>query len=105
MSYTSGRPLSVTTNNTLAYFNPGRRPNLVSPNIRTNVEMSSFDPATDLYLNRSAFADPAAGQFGNARAISKFAVRRGEMNRSPSLRTPASANGSETSSGWRSPTL
>jgi hypothetical protein len=66
MSYTSGRPLNVTTNNTLPYFNAGRRPNLVSDNIRSDMDMSDFDPGRDVYLNRAAFADPAPGQFGNA---------------------------------------
>jgi hypothetical protein len=66
LAYTSGRPLSVTTNNTLAYFNPGRRPDLVSTSIRTDIAMSDFDPALHSYLNRSAFADAAAGRFGSA---------------------------------------
>ena len=37
MAYTSGRPLNVTANNTLAYFNPGRRPDIVSSDIRSDV--------------------------------------------------------------------
>jgi hypothetical protein len=65
-SYTSGRLLSASTNNTLPYFNPGRRPDLVSNNIRSDVSMSEFDPARHVYLNRSAFADAAPGRFGNA---------------------------------------
>jgi hypothetical protein len=66
MAYTSGRPLAVSTNNTLAYFNPGRRPDLVSSAIRSDIDMGEFDPAINTYLNRSAFADPAPGRFGNA---------------------------------------
>jgi hypothetical protein len=65
-AYSSGRLLSVSTNNALNYFNPGQRPDLVSSNIRSDVSMSDFDPATDVYLNRNAFANPAPGQFGNA---------------------------------------
>ena len=64
--YSSGQRLGVTTNNTLPFFNSARRPNLVSDNIRSNVSMSAFDPATDLYLNPAAFSNPGPGQFGNA---------------------------------------
>lgn len=76
MAYTSGRPLSVSANNTLAYFNPGRRPDLVSSEIRSNVEMSDFDPALHVYLYREAFADAAPGRFGNA---PRYLGQRGPM--------------------------
>ncbi len=68
-SYTSGGRLFVTTNNTLPFFNLGLRPDLVSGDIRSNVDMGSYDPADpskNTYLNRSAFAQPGAGQYGNA---------------------------------------
>jgi hypothetical protein len=65
-SYSSGDRLGVTTNNTLPFFNPGLRPNLVSSNVRSEVSMGSFDPAIHTYLNRDAFENPAPGQFGTA---------------------------------------
>jgi hypothetical protein len=65
-SYSSGTRLAVSTNNTLPFFNGGLRPNLLSSDIRTDVSMSEFDPAQHFYLNRSAFAHPAAGQLGSA---------------------------------------
>jgi hypothetical protein len=68
-SYSSGDRLSVTTNNSLPYFNPGLRPDLLSSNVRSNVSMGSFDPAdasNGQYLNRDAFAVPAAGSYGSA---------------------------------------
>ena len=104
MSYTSGRPLSVTANNSLAYFNPGLRPNQVSENIRSNVSMSDFDPALHSYLNREAFADPAPGRFGNA---PRYLEVRGPlwMDESFSVfKDTRSPKAFGTSSGWRSPT-
>ncbi len=65
-SYQSGTRLNVTTNNTLPYFNGSLRPDIVSSTIRSNVSMSSFDPARDRYLQRDAFNNPAPGQYGNA---------------------------------------
>jgi hypothetical protein len=65
-AYSSGTRLSVTTNNTLPYFNSGLRPDLVSSNVRSNVGLGEFDPASHLYLNREAFTLPAPGQFGSA---------------------------------------
>lgn len=64
--FSSGSRLNVTTNNTLPFFNSSRRPNIVSSKIRSNVDISDFDPATDVYLNRDAFENPGPGQFGNA---------------------------------------
>lgn len=68
-SYTSGSRLFVTTNNTLPFFNLGLRPNLASSDIRSSISMSDYDPndpARNTFLNRSAFATPAAGTYGNA---------------------------------------
>ena len=65
-SYQSGTRLAVTANNTLPFFNGGLRPDLVDSNgVRSDVSMSDFDPATDTYLNKSAFALPAEGQYGS----------------------------------------
>jgi hypothetical protein len=68
-SYTTGSRLFPTTNNTLPFFNIGLRPNLVSGDIRSNVSMSEYDPndpARNAYLQRSAFAQPAPGTYGNS---------------------------------------
>jgi hypothetical protein len=65
-SYSSGDRLNVSTNNNLPYFNAGLRPDLVSSNARSGVSMSDFDPALDQYLDRAAFANPAAGLYGSA---------------------------------------
>jgi hypothetical protein len=65
-AYNSGTRLNVSTNNTLPYFTAGLRPDLVSSDIRSSVSMGSFDPARDQYLNRAAFANPAAGMLGSA---------------------------------------
>jgi hypothetical protein len=81
-AYSSGDRLAVTTNNTLAIFNPGLRPNLVSSDLRSEVTMSDFDPAKHQYLRREAFANPAPGQFGNA---PRYLPVRGPMRISESF--------------------
>jgi hypothetical protein len=68
-SYTSGSRLFVTTNNTLPFFNIGLRPDLVSSDIRSDISMSDYDPndpTRNTYLNKSAFANPQPGKYGNA---------------------------------------
>jgi hypothetical protein len=68
-SYTTGSRLFVTTNNPHPFFNLGRRPDIVSSDIRTNVSMGDYDPnnpANNQYLNRAAFANPSGTSLGNA---------------------------------------
>jgi hypothetical protein len=73
-SYRAGTPIAVSTNlrlpttgDSLAQTQPTLRPNLVpGAAIRTGLSCGSFDPATDVYLNRAAFSDPAPYSFGNA---------------------------------------
>jgi hypothetical protein len=73
-TYRAGTPISVSTNlrlpttgDSLAQTQPTLRPNIasgVSP--LTGLSCGGFNPATDLYLNRAAFTDPAPWSFGNA---------------------------------------
>ena len=68
-SYSSGDRLSVTTNNSLPYFNAGLRPDLVSSNVRSNVSMGDYDPSDPSrrqYLNLEAFAVPGEGMYGSS---------------------------------------
>ena len=68
-SYNTGSRLYVTTNNTLPFFNIGLRPNIVSDQIRSDISMSDYDPndpARNTYLQRTAFAAPQPGTYGNS---------------------------------------
>jgi hypothetical protein len=65
---TSGR--LPTTGDNVALSQPTLRPDLVlGVDPRTSVGCQGFDPATDIYLNRNAFADPAPWTFGNAARV------------------------------------
>ncbi len=68
-TYNSGSRLFPSTANSLPFFNLGLRPNLVSGDIRSNIAMGNYDPndpARRDFLLRGAFANPAAGTYGNA---------------------------------------
>jgi outer membrane receptor protein involved in Fe transport len=68
-TYQSGFPLSVTISNTLPLFNYSLRPNIVSgASLKANYS-GSFNPATDVYLNAGAFAEPAPFTFGDAARV------------------------------------
>jgi len=76
-NYTSGTPIAVGGGGNIPLFGGGNRPNWISGNVRTSVSMGSFNPATDRYLNISAFSEPAPFTFGSA------------PPRLPDVRTPA----------------
>ena len=78
--YQSETPLRVRGGPGLPLFGGGNRPNWVSPNVRSSVDMGSFDPAQDRYLNIDAFSRPAPFTIGNSpRTL-------------PNVRLPASYN-------------
>ena len=62
--YFAGTPLGIGGGASLPLFGGSNRPNRVSgvPVVNSN---SNFDPATDLYLNISAFSQPSAFTRGN----------------------------------------
>ncbi len=66
LSYLSGFPIALSRNNPLLIFNGTTRPTITSyNNWRPAAKGEKFDPAVDLFLNRSAFpTQPTA--FGNA---------------------------------------
>ncbi len=76
-TYRKGGFLSVTTNGRLpttgdsvALSQPTLRPDRVlGANPLTGIGCQGFNPATDIYLNRGAFADPAPLTFGNAARV------------------------------------
>jgi len=79
--YQSGTPIGVYGGSDLSQlFGGGNRPNWISNDVRTDVSMSSFDPARDIYLNINAFSQPAPYTFGNA------------PPRLPNVRSPAYYN-------------
>ena len=67
LRYESGRPLNITMNNDLGglLFNSQKRPNRVS-GADPVAASGDFDPFTDNYFNRTAWADPGPLAFGNA---------------------------------------
>jgi hypothetical protein len=66
LRYESGRPSFITMNNDLGglLFNTQKRPNKTGDGGK--LDTSDFDPFTDVYFDRSAWADPGPLQFGNA---------------------------------------
>ncbi|MCI0418428.1 MAG: hypothetical protein L0312_04265, partial [Acidobacteria bacterium] len=64
--YTSGTPVGVGGGGLIPLFGGGNRPNWVSSDVRPPVSCGAFDPARDLYLNSSAFSQPAPFTIGNA---------------------------------------
>jgi hypothetical protein len=66
LRYESGRPLTITMDNNLGglIFSTQKRPNKVGGD--PVADNSNFDPFTDNYFNRTAWADPGATNFGNA---------------------------------------
>jgi hypothetical protein len=80
-TYAAGTPLGFVTNGRLAttgdglaLSQPGLRPDVVlgiSPT--KHLSCHGFDPATDVFLNRAAFIDPAPFTFGNAPRLSSNA--------------------------------
>lgn len=68
-AYSSGYPLSISTNNINSFlFTGGLRPNLTGQPIRAPIAGDKFDPNRDAYLNRGAFSQPGTLTFGNAPA-------------------------------------
>ncbi|MFN7995646.1 MAG: carboxypeptidase regulatory-like domain-containing protein [Bryobacteraceae bacterium] len=73
-TYRTGTPLGVvtstvlpTTNDSLSLSGTPVRPNMVNGvDPLAGIACSSFDPQTDLYLNKAAFTAPAPFTFGNA---------------------------------------
>jgi Carboxypeptidase regulatory-like domain len=64
--YQSATPLTISGGPDLPLFGGSNRANWVSPNVRSSVDMGSFDPAKDRYLNIDAFSQPAPFTIGNA---------------------------------------
>jgi len=64
--YSVGVPIILSNNNTLPLFTPVLRPNVVANTSRHVEPDHHFDPALDLWINRAAFASPAAFSFGTS---------------------------------------
>ena len=78
--FQSGTPIAVGGGPDLPLFGGSNRPNWVSSNVRSSVDMGSFDPAKDSYLNIDAFSQPAPFTIGNS------------PRNMPSVRAPALYN-------------
>ncbi len=64
--YVSGTPIGVGGGGVIPLSNGGNRPNRVAgAQARTNVSRGDFDPARDLYLDITAFSQPAPFTIGN----------------------------------------
>lgn len=79
-TYRSGTPVAIAGGAALPLFGGSNRPNWISADVRSSVDMGSFDPARDRYLNLNAFSQPALFTIGNA------------PPRMPHVRTPAYFN-------------
>lgn len=65
--YQSGFPLYITASNTLPIFNRKYRPDIVAgADPATHIAVGDFQPTVDRLIDRSAFRQPAAYQFGTA---------------------------------------
>jgi hypothetical protein len=61
--YSSGTPIAVSGGGIIPLFGGANRPNRV-PGVPIKIAPGNFDPATDLYLNLNAFAQPAPYTYG-----------------------------------------
>ncbi|MDQ2777394.1 MAG: hypothetical protein M3Y57_21120, partial [Acidobacteriota bacterium] len=76
----SGPPLSITANTSLSQFGyPTIRANYIGGQDVYATYSGSFNPATDLYLNPSAFTNPSAFEFGNTGRVLNW-VRGPQIN-------------------------
>jgi hypothetical protein len=68
LRYESGRPLNIFMNNDLAgfLFNGQKRPNRVKGTGGVASRSGNFNPGTQNYFNKTAWADPGPLQMGNA---------------------------------------
>lgn len=68
LRYESGRPFNITMANNLGglLFNGQKRPNRVPGIDAVTSRSGGFNPTTDNYFNRDAWADPGPLNFGNA---------------------------------------
>jgi len=64
--YSVGVPIILSANNTLPLFTSVLRPNAVAAASRHLEPDHHFDPAVDLWINRSAFASPAPFSLGTS---------------------------------------
>jgi hypothetical protein len=63
LQYQAGRPIIMTANNTLPIFNSTLRPDALFVPTKS---LTPVDPLADLWINKDAFAVPAASRLGTA---------------------------------------